>query len=188
MGARKTSLPFKLGRILFGLAVLWLAGFLLFLAALPTPPDMAELEPADGIVVLTGSGGRLAAAAELLVDQKGQRLLISGVHQSVVDADIVRLTNVTPTLAECCIDVDRISTNTVSNAEKTAEWATGHGYTSIYLVTSDYHILRSSLLLAQALPDCEILTYPVVSDISTQGLFIEYSKLVVTYARTILSV
>ena len=188
MGAKKTSLPFLLGRILLGIAALWITGFLLFLVTLPAPPDAQTLTPADGIVVLTGSGGRLAAAAELLADKKGERLLISGVHQSVAESDIVRLTNVTPTLMECCVDVDKISTDTIGNAEMTAEWARDNQYSSIYLVTSDYHIWRSSLLMEGALPDCEILTYPVVSDISTQGLAIEYSKLVVTYVRSILSI
>ena len=109
-------------------------------------------------------------------------------HQSVAESDIIRLTNVTPALVECCVDVDKVSTDTIGNAEMTAEWARGHQYNSIYLVTSDYHIWRSSLLLEGALPDCEILPYPVVSDISTQGLAIEYSKLVVTYVRSILSI
>ncbi len=188
MSAKKTSPMRQVGRVVLGLAALWLAGFLLFLMLMPSPKDTAGLKPADAIVVLTGGRDRINAAATLLATQKGKRLLISGVHHSVADADIARLTGTTQSIVDCCIDLDRVSADTIGNAEETAAWVTRHGYQSIYLVTSDYHMWRSKLLLANALPDCEIAIHPVVSNSSIQALAIEYSKLLVTYVRTLVPI
>ena len=75
------------------LSILLLGGFLTFAQYVDRiqPPD--TLPVADGIVVWTGKGGgRLQAGAELLQSEKGERLLISGVHESNGTAQISELT------------------------------------------------------------------------------------------------
>lgn len=163
----------------------WLFGFALFADTLPEAPSVDELEAADGIVVLTGGGGRLDAAVDLLQADKGKRLLISGVHQTVGQADLANLVQAPQALFDCCVDLDRKSTNTIDNAKITADWVRKHQYKKVYLVTADYHMHRSQLLLARALPDCEIMPFPVRSNLSLQGLMIEYAKLTVTWLRSL---
>ena len=60
---------------------LWLfvRGFVLFAARVSEMPDAGDVQ-ADGIVVLTGGPARLAEAARLLQDKRGERLLISGIN------------------------------------------------------------------------------------------------------------
>ncbi len=178
----------KLAKAIVIIVCVWAAGLLIFSLTLPTETDANALEPADGIVVLTGGKGRLEAGFMLLTQDKGRRLLVSGVHQSVGDQDLIRRTNGTPDLFDCCVDLDRISVNTIDNALETAKWARDHDFKRLYVVTSDYHMHRSKLLLEAAMPNSEILPYPVEASISFEGLVIEYAKFIVTYARTALSV
>src|SRR5690349_20970587 len=63
----------------FALAVAFVAGFLWFVASVPTEEVTID-RPADGIVVLTGGASRITDAIELLAAGRGKRLLISGVH------------------------------------------------------------------------------------------------------------
>lgn len=183
-----TSLTFRLGKTAVVLALLWLFGFAGFALTLPVAKQVSTLHPADGIVVLTGGEGRLNAGFDLLTKKKGTRLLVSGVHRSVAEKDLLDLTDAPDHLFNCCVDLDKASANTVDNAAKSAEWAHTHQFKSLYLVTSDYHMHRSVVLLKAALPDCEILPFPVETSISLQGMAIEYTKFVVTYFRTALTV
>ncbi|MBO6506398.1 MAG: YdcF family protein [Kordiimonadaceae bacterium] len=171
-------------KISFVVVSVWVLGFAVFAGTMPEAPAVDTLPEADGIVVLTGGGGRLDAAVDLLQAQKGKRLLISGVHQTVPESDIANLVQAPQTLFSCCVDLDRNSSNTIDNALTTAEWVEKHQYNSIYLVTADYHMQRSQLLIEEALPDCEILPFPVHSNLSVQGLVMEYAKLSVTWLRS----
>lgn len=185
----KTGIASSIKKLAQGVAVLicaWFAGLLVFSVTLPTETDTNALVPADGIVVLTGDTGRLEAGLMLLARDKGKRLLVSGVHQSVGQQDLIRRTNA-PELFDCCVDLDKASADTIDNAAQTADWAKVHKFTRLYLVTSDYHMHRSKLLLEAALPDSEILPYAVEASISFEGLVIEYSKFIVTFAKTLVS-
>lgn len=163
----------------------WFLGFLLFANTLPEAPEVSGLESAEGIVVLTGGSGRLEMAFDLLKAQKGKRLLISGVHETVVEAELANLVKAPEALFSCCVDIDRVSTNTIGNAAATAEWVKHHQYKSIYVVTADYHMQRSQILIADAAPECEIRPIPVHSQASMQGLMMEYAKLSVTWLRSV---
>lgn len=185
MAKQKPKLVSIAAKISFVIVAVWLGGFALFVGSLPATPNVDELPAADGIVVLTGGGGRLEAAVDLLQANKGKRLLISGVHQMVPEADLANLVQAPQALFTCCVDLDRKSSNTVDNAATTADWVQKHQYSSIYLVTADYHMQRSQLLIGTGLPDCEILPFPVRSNMSLQGLVTEYAKLSVTWLRSL---
>jgi len=168
-------------------AAAWIVGLIIFAATLPELDRSKPGATADGIIVLTGGKGRLQAGLQLLADKKGARLLVSGVHPSVVNKDLRLLTNAPQELFDCCVDLDRASINTIDNANKSANWATGNDYKSVYLVTADYHMPRSLLLLQDALPDCEIIPHPVAADISLQAIAVEYTKFIVTVAGSALN-
>ncbi len=62
-------------------ALLLAVGFFWFAANIPTD-DVSLERKADGIVVLTGAASRIPDAIELLAAERGQRLLITGVHRA----------------------------------------------------------------------------------------------------------
>lgn len=118
---------------------------------------------ADAIVALTGGSlERLSTGVRLLEQRKGDRLLISGVNRIVTDDELLGAAlNVDPQLAQCCIDLGRGAEDTIGNAAETAAWARQHNYRRLILVTDDYHMPRSHAELSLALPEAEIVPYPV---------------------------
>jgi uncharacterized SAM-binding protein YcdF (DUF218 family) len=98
----------------------------------------------------------------LLEEGKGERLLISGVNRIVTDEELLDAAlNVDPRLADCCIDLGRGAEDTLGNAAETAAWAREYNYRRLILVTDDYHMPRSHAELSLALPEVEIVPYPV---------------------------
>lgn len=138
-------------------------GFIAFLSQLRG----AEEKPArnaDGIVVLTGGSSRVSDAMELLAAGYGKRLLISGVHPGNDVADISRTLPDNHKLLNCCVDLDRSAINTRSNAAETRRWARERGFTSLIVVTSNYHMPRAIVELSHAMPDVALIPFAVVGD------------------------
>lgn len=188
MSKSTSTLASKIGKPLFVLLAIWVFGFALYADMLPSPPKEEELHPVDAIVVLTGGNNRLRAAMGLLKANHGKRLLISGVHHAVSDQDMIRITQAPTELFECCVDLDHASENTIDNAQATAAWITSNQYKSFYLVTEDFHMMRSRLLIETALPDITIKPYPVKAEVPIQTLMVEYIKLSVTYVRSLIQI
>ena len=165
-------------RGLLYLAVAWLLGFGYFYLTLPEEP--AEMPGADAIVVLTGGAGRLEAGLRLLEAKVAKRMLISGVNPVVKSGELSAITGTEQATFNCCVDLGKMATNTKSNAEEAADWANVYGFTSIVLVTADYHIPRSMILFRKAMPGVRIIAHPVSGDWPVLFLAKEYSKYVVT--------
>lgn len=127
---------------------------------LQTPAEVTE---ADGIVVLTGASKRINRAVELLDSGQAKRLLISGVYPATTATQIQNLTQAEPALFECCVDIDHNALDTIGNAEETVAWIDEHGYDSVIVVTSNYHMPRSLLLLRRADGETNYIPYPVVN-------------------------
>jgi uncharacterized SAM-binding protein YcdF (DUF218 family) len=149
-----------------GAVLLWLFGFWTFAArvrALPEAPPQA-----DAIVALTGGSlERLSTGVRLLEQKKGERLLISGVNRVVTDAELLDAAlGVEPALAQCCVDLGRSADDTLGNAAETAAWARERRFTSLILVTDDFHMPRSHLELSLAMPEAEIHPYPIRTRVS----------------------
>jgi uncharacterized SAM-binding protein YcdF (DUF218 family) len=127
----------------------------------------AEIKPdrkADGIVVLTGGSSRVSDAMELLAGGYGKRLLISGVHPTNAALDISRSLPDNHSLLGCCVDLDRSAVNTRSNAAEARRWAYERGFKSLIVVTSNYHMPRAIVELSHAMPDIQLIPFPVVGD------------------------
>src|SRR5690606_27715865 len=108
----------RIDRGIAGLAtlciILHVVGFFLFAARLDrTPP--AEVKVADGIVVLTGGPDRITAAYKLLEQDKGTRLLITGVHRDVTAASLKQFVPGDAPKFDCCIDIGHQAENTIGN-------------------------------------------------------------------------
>jgi uncharacterized SAM-binding protein YcdF (DUF218 family) len=146
-------------------AVAVLAGFVAFVASLPEPGS-ARVQQADGIVALTGEGGRLVPAMNLLEDGLGQRLLISGVNPTTTKSGLKSLLH-GGELFDCCVDLGFSALDTRGNAEETARWARDHHYKSLIIVTADYHMPRSLVEFGSEMPGVKLIPYPVADAIDS---------------------
>lgn len=144
-------------------SLLLFAGFLKFLSMVPRG-ELAAPARGDGIVALTGGPERLSDALRLLASGRGQRLLISGVHPETTDRELARAQPDYAAFARCCVDLGRRALNTAGNAVETRNWAEGHGFHSLIVVTSGYHMPRTLMELAREMPDVELIPYAVVTD------------------------
>ncbi|MDZ4689729.1 YdcF family protein [Terricaulis sp.] len=146
--------------VALGLVIAFILGFWNFAERVRLEPEAPP--QAQAIVALTGGSlERLSTGVRLLQEQKGERLLISGVNRIVTDQELYEVLEVDRALGECCIDLGRSAEDTLGNASETAAWAREHRYTSLILVTDDYHMPRSHAELSLAMPEAEIYPYPV---------------------------
>ncbi len=149
-----------LGGVSIMVVLVYGAGFITFSRAVETKPLMPEVAT-EAIVVLTGASDRLDVAIDLLISNRGERLLISGVDPSVRRDTIIKLTGSNSALFECCVDMDRYSTNTAGNAVETAQWVKEHKYTSLMIVTSADHMPRVLVEMERRMPGVSLVPYPV---------------------------
>ena len=132
------------------------AGFFFFISEVSRLAMIEPLQNVDGIVVLTGGKARVETAIELLRNGKGKRLLISGANPESSSAAIRKAVNASRELFDCCVDIDNTALDTVGNADQAANWAKSHGFVSLIVVTSDYHMPRSLLEIQRKLPGIAI--------------------------------
>jgi uncharacterized SAM-binding protein YcdF (DUF218 family) len=178
------------------LVVVWLAGLFWYAADVPrSPPVGADAERrTDAIVVLTGGSNRLVTGLELLAAGRAKKLFVSGVYDGVDVQELLKLSRRSPTEMECCITLGYSADSTIGNAYETADWMRDQGFRSLRLVTANYHMRRSMLELSMAMPDVELVPYPVVAPTvhlddwwmwpGTANLLVnEYNKLLVVGLR-----
>jgi uncharacterized SAM-binding protein YcdF (DUF218 family) len=142
-------------------------GFAWFVERVPSDEVALDRE-ADGIVALTGGASRVGDAIELLAAGRGQRLLISGLNRSTTPVEISRLHPEYAHKVRCCVDIDR-AVNTLDNAIRTRRWAEDKGFSSLIVVTSNYHMPRALAEIAHQLPHVALIPYPVVTDRQRSG-------------------
>lgn len=138
--------------ILLLLPVAFLAGFLMFALEAERFESLAASR-ADGVVVLTGGGERIDIGAQLVTQQRGRRLLISGVNEKVTREDMLGRYPQLRAIEVCCLDLGYRARNTVGNALEASEWAARHGYRSLILVTAASHMPRAVAEFSHAMPD-----------------------------------
>ena len=144
------------------IAVIWLVGLFAFADRVRGYTPAAEPERADAIVALTGpSAERVNAAIRLLEQDKGKRVLISGVNREVRRQELRALTPGSNKLFNCCVDLGFEAEDTVGNAQEIAAWADAKGYDSLIVVTSDYHMPRALTEIRAAAPDLALTPYAV---------------------------
>ena len=179
-------------RLVIAIAIAAALGFPVFVSLLARAT--VDPGPADGIVVLTGGEDRLPAAVHLLQAHKGNRLLISGVHQETTRKELLERVGADPITFTCCVDLGRSAENTIGNAGETAAWASENDYRSIIVVTASYHMPRTLLELQAVSPTLQFVAYPVFPermkldrwwrDPHTTGVLIgEYGKYLASLVR-----
>ncbi|MEM9277552.1 MAG: YdcF family protein, partial [Pseudomonadota bacterium] len=110
-----------------------------------------------------GENDRIASAIKLLHAKHGKRLLISGVNHKVSKGVLKHSLEADPVAFSCCVDLDYLSMDTRGNAENASYWAEYHDYKILIIVTSDYHMPRSLLVMQREMPQVRLIPAPVVS-------------------------
>ncbi|HEX2725701.1 MAG TPA: YdcF family protein [Beijerinckiaceae bacterium] len=181
-----------LGVVAFAMAML--GGFYAFVSSI----DRYERNPTartDAIVALTGGAQRVGDAIDLLAKGYAGRLLISGVNERTGRDEIARLNPGQRRLLDCCVDLDYRARNTIGNAIETRRWMRDHGFRSLIVVTSNYHMPRTLTELDHVLPGVRKVPYPVVTgSVDLDGwwrepgtaklLAYEYAKFLAVWFRT----
>ena len=145
--------------LLIVLAAAWGLGLAWFVAQAGRGGEV-DPDHTDAIVVLTGGSERLRAGLDLLARGTAERLLVSGVHRDVRLEELFALSPTDDSL-RCCVDLGYAASDTIGNAQEAAAWMRAHGFRSLRLVTSNYHMPRSMLEFRAAMPDIEIRRQPV---------------------------
>jgi len=144
------------------LVLIWLIGLFVFAERVRGYTPAPEPERADAIVALTGpSAERVNAAIRLLEQDKGKRVLISGVNREVRRQELRALTPGSNRLFNCCVDLGFEAEDTIGNAQEIAAWADAKGYDSLIVVTSDYHMPRALTEIRAAAPGVQLTAYAV---------------------------
>jgi uncharacterized SAM-binding protein YcdF (DUF218 family) len=181
-----------------GMAIgLYLVGLVWFAEAIPrAPADRSETT--DAIVVLTGGPLRLQEGFSLLLENRAKKMLVSGVARGVDLHELLRVAGAPPLSVACCVELGYIADNTSSNADEARAWMAKEGFTSLRLVTANYHMPRSLLEFRRAMPAVRIVPHPVFPESfkredwwAWRGTFtlvaLEYNKYLLTLARTALT-
>ncbi len=78
----------------------------------------------------------------------------------------------------CCVTLGFASVDTRSNAQEAARWIARNRFSSVRLVTNDWHMRRAALELERLVPgNVELIRDAVPSQPSFRILFLEYHKL-----------
>ena len=151
--------------------------------------SVTNINNIDGIVVLTGDQFRIAKGIELLKRNPSKKLLISGVNKNINPVDIMKEFPSSINFFQCCIDIGKDAKNTFENIIETFEWMKSNEFTSIIIVTSDYHLPRVKLEINRFIDNQQIFYEAVKTDESDsilrfKKITLEYIK----YIRTFLSI
>lgn len=159
------------------LAIAWALGFIWFALFLPRP--VTEPVRTDGVVALTGGGGRIPHALEVLERGRAARLLVSGVDREVRPREFAAEYKVSDRLMLCCVVLGYDAVDTRTNAVEATRWVKENHLRSVRLVTTDWHMRRAAFDLSAEAPTSLIIVEDAVpSKPSFRILFIEYNKYV----------
>jgi uncharacterized SAM-binding protein YcdF (DUF218 family) len=128
------------------------------------PREPTGVPRTDAIVVVTGGSQRIGDAIGLLGADRGSRLLISGVNEKIGREELAKMNPSSRALLACCVDLDYRARNTIGNAIEARRWVRQHGFRSLLVVTSNYHMPRVLAEFAHAMPGLRLVPHPVVSD------------------------
>jgi uncharacterized SAM-binding protein YcdF (DUF218 family) len=177
--------------------LIWLVGLFAFADRVRSYTPAADPARADAIVALTGpSAERVNAAIRLLEQDKGKRVLISGVNREVRRQELRALTPGSNRLFNCCVDLGFEAEDTVGNAQEIAAWADAKGYDSLIVVTSDYHMPRALTEIRAAAPELALTPYAVETPsldnsrwwraaVTARRMTLEYVKYLAALARAV---
>ena len=153
------------------------------------------------IVILTGGANRIKDGLKIIQDFKNSKninykILVSGTGMGFTKSSLKKKLgpNFNSQLIQCCIDLDGVSKNTLTNASETFKWTSKNDIKEFILITSNYHMPRAILEFKNVMPNLKIYTYAItpkkhdienwLSSYQTFGLVLtEYCKYIVASLR-----
>ena len=122
----------------------------------------------SNIVILTGGTNRIKDGLNIINHfHKSKRtkfkILVSGTGKGFSKNSLIKQIgpNFNPKLIECCIYLDSVSKNTLTNAIETSKWANKNDLKEFILITSNYHMPRAILEFKNVMPNHKIYTFPI---------------------------
>ena len=155
----------------------------------------------QNIVILTGGANRIKDGLKIIEDFKNlkninYKILVSGTGMGFTKSSLKKKLgpNFNSQLIQCCIDLDSVSKNTLTNASETFKWTSKNDIKEFILITSNYHMPRAILEFKNVMPNLKIYTYAItpkkhnienwLSSYQTFSLvFTEYCKFVIAGIR-----
>lgn len=153
------------------------------------------------IVILTGGANRIKDGLKIIEDFKNSKninykILVSGTGMGFTKSSLKKKLgpNFNSQLIQCCIDLDGVSKNTLTNASETFKWTSRNDIKEFILITSNYHMPRAILEFKNVMPNLKIYTYAItpkkhdienwLSSYQTFSLvFTEYCKFIIAGLR-----
>ena len=153
------------------------------------------------IVILTGGANRIKDGLKIIEYFKNlkninYKILVSGTGVGFTKSSLKKKLgpNFNSQLIQCCIDLDGISKNTLTNATETFKWTIKNDIKEFILITSNYHMPRAILEFKNVMPNLKIYTYVItpkkhdienwLSSYQTFSLvFTEYCKFIIAGLR-----
>ena len=153
------------------------------------------------IVILTGGANRIKDGLKIIEDFKNSKninykILVSGTGMGFTKSSLKKKLgpNFNSQLIQCCIDLDSVSKNTLTNASETFKWTNKNDIKEFILITSNYHMPRAILEFKNVMPNLKIYTYAItpkkhdienwLSSYQTFSLvFTEYCKFIIANLR-----
>jgi len=153
------------------------------------------------IVILTGGANRIKDGLKIIEDFKNSKnfnykILVSGTGMGFTKNSLKKKLgpNFNSQLIQCCIDLDGVSKNTLTNASETLKWTRKNDIKEFILITSNYHMPRAILEFKNVMPNLKIYTYAItpkkhdienwLSSYQTFSLvFTEYCKFIIAGLR-----
>ena len=126
----------------------------------------------QGIAVLTGGKGRIAKGIEVFRNNPESYLIISGVDKKVEIEDILPK----DFLVNPKIFIDKKSETTIDNVNEIVNWSLKNKISDVIVITSDYHMPRTMLILKKKGEGLNFSSYPVTSSIDLDENFLKDTK------------
>ena len=129
----------------------------------------------QGIAILTGGKGRIAKGINLFKASPNSLLLISGVDKNISTNEVIP----EELLKNKKVFLDRESETTLDNAEQIINWAYNNNLVNVSIITSDYHMPRSILILEKKTTNINFYADPVKTELQEiENLFNNFKLLV----------
>lgn len=128
--------------------------------------DFDEPSMREAIVVLTGDRTRIPKAFELLRRRHCDWLIISGAGRGITLTELVNQQGDSATSIHMVwerIVLESRSSSTIENARESNAIIREKKPERVFLVTSDYHMLRAATIFRDVIGDREIIEYPISS-------------------------
>ncbi len=151
------------------------------------PKDGLDFE---AVLVLTGDRNRIPKAMKLLHERPSKICIISGANRMATLADLVNQQGKSAVNIHAVwkrILLESRSSSTIENATESLPLLKKHKIRRVLLVTSEYHMPRSTEIFQKSSPDIEFWPIAVPSEVSelnwipNQTLLLGISKFIVEY-------